>query len=127
MTLRTIVSSYWIVAFFVAAAAALMGGATAGLSALAGGVAVAVPGTVFALLLALHARFAPSAGFFLLGEAVKVVATVVLLIAAVKALGEPVWLALLAGLAFTAKAGWLSFVFSMRGNHGSFWARPHSL
>jgi len=127
MTLAAQVASYWLVAFSVALAALILAGGDAAVSAFAGGVAVALPGTFFAVTLAVRAQVAPSAAHFLLGEGVKVVATVALLIVAVKLLGHPVWLALLAGLALTAKAGWLSIYLSMRGNHGSFWARTHSL
>jgi F0F1-type ATP synthase assembly protein I len=81
------------------------------MSAFAGGTAVALPNTLFALSLVLRMKLrgSISAVTLLGGEVVKLVLTVTLLVLAAKfGLRQPVWLAMIGGVVLAVKAQWLA-------------------
>lgn len=85
---------------------ALIGGAPAAISALLGGAACFIPNGLFALKLAAAARRpqGTDAAVFLIGEFVKVVATVVLLALIVATYRNLVWLAMLVSIIAVLKS-----------------------
>jgi len=85
---------------------ALIGGAPAAISALLGGAACFIPNGLFALKLAAAARRprGTDAAVFLIGEFVKVVATVVLLALIVATYKNLVWLAMLVSIIAVLKS-----------------------
>lgn len=89
----------------------LTGRATAGWSAAYGALAVVLPALVFARGLVRQQRWA-NAGAALLGffvwELVKIVLTVMMLLAAPKLIGQLNWLALLAGFVVVLKVNWVA-------------------
>ncbi len=127
LRLRHFVSWYWLMALLTAGATAVLWGERAAWSALAGGLAVAVPSTAFALALAAHRRWMPSATSFFLGELIKVLAILAGLLLAVRWLGQPDWAALLVGVMVTAKSGLLGIFLISRGKHGSIGTRAYGL
>lgn len=90
-----------------------VGGPAAGLSALAGGSACVVPNGLFALRLAAAARRpqGTTAAAFFVGEFVKVVSTVALLLLVVWAYRDLVWLALIAAVIVTLKSYFVALIW----------------
>lgn len=90
-----------------------VGGPAAGLSALAGGAACVVPNGLFALRLAAAARRpqGTTAATFFVGEFVKVVSTVALLLLVVWAYRDLVWLALIAAVIVTLKSYFVALIW----------------
>jgi ATP synthase protein I len=96
--------------------AAAWGGPDAGLSAALGGLACIVPNALFAVRLGITARRpggATVSGFFI-GEFVKVVATVVLLMLIAHNYRGLNWLALIVGVIVALKSYFLMFFFVRR-------------
>ncbi len=105
------VALQWAVVLLVAAATLAGFGATSAGSALAGGAAIALPNTLFAigLMLRMQLKGGVAATALLGGELVKLMLTIALLLVAVKfSLRQPVWPALLAGVVLAVKAQWLA-------------------
>jgi len=90
----------------VSLASGLIGGAHAAVSALLGGAACFIPNGLFALKLAAAARRpqGTDAAVFLVGEFVKVVATIALLALIVASYRDLVWLALLVSIIAVLKS-----------------------
>jgi ATP synthase protein I len=90
----------------VAAAAMLLGGANAALSAVVGGAACFVPNGLFALRLALSAKRpqGASAATFFVGEFVKLGSTVALLALIAWAYKDVVWLAVVIAIIAALKS-----------------------
>lgn len=98
--------------FVVAAVAGMLAGPRGAVSAALGGVAVVLPGALFALRLFAGSQKpggASPAAFFV-GEFMKVAATIALLAAAASLYREMHWLALLAGLVVALKANLLALL-----------------
>ena len=85
---------------------ALIGGAPAAISALLGGAACFVPNGLFALKLVAASRrpHGTDAAVFLIGEFVKVVSTIVLLMLIVATYKNLVWLAMLVSIIAVLKS-----------------------
>ncbi len=97
----------------VAALAALVGGASAALSALAGGLACVVPNALFALRLHWESRRPGGAtmqGFFV-GEFAKLAATVLILFVVARVYHELDWPAFVVGFIAVLKSYFLMFLF----------------
>ncbi len=124
IALPQMVSWYWLMGGVVSGVAYLLSGAEAGRSALWGTVVVALPSTLFALWLMLRGLLPGGGVAFLLGEALKVVA-ILLLAWKVTQLDQQLhWLSFLIGLALTAKAGWIGLLWTTFGsNHGGICCR----
>lgn len=90
----------------VSLASGLIGGPHAAISALLGGAACFIPNGLFALKLAAAARRpqGTDAGVFLVGEFVKVVATIALLALIVASYRNLVWLALIVSIIAVLKS-----------------------
>ena len=101
-------------ATLVAVAAAVAGiffGAHSAVSLLIGGVAYLLPNLLFVVRLsAMAASGRASAASFLVGEAIKVAATVAILVGAQVMVPDLQWLALLIGLFVALKANLLAFL-----------------
>ncbi len=97
----------------VALIAWAVGGPAAGLSALAGGLACVLPNGLFALRLAAAARRpqGTSAATFFVGEFVKVVSTVALLLLVVWAYRDLVWLAMIVAVIVTLKSYFVALIW----------------
>jgi len=113
------VSAWWIVVGqvvvgFVAALAAWAwtGKQNVGLSVAYGALAVAIPAGVYARALSRHASFGGAA--FLVWELVKLVLTVVLLLAAPRMVAGLSWLGLLAGVILATKMYWVALAWMRR-------------
>ncbi len=100
----------------IAALAAAVAGSHAALSALLGGLACVVPNGLFAWRLAWDARRPGGATVqgFVVGEFVKLVATVAILFAAGRLYRDIVWPALIIGFVAVLKSYWLMFVVGRR-------------
>jgi ATP synthase protein I len=100
-------------AALLAAAFCAWFGMNAALSALAGGLAYAVPNSLFALTLMLKSRVqGANPVSFLLGEGVKIILTVAILGLINVLLPTVVWPAVIAGLILVVKAQLLAFIFT---------------
>lgn len=90
----------------VSLASGLIGGPHAAISALLGGAACFIPNGLFAFKLAAAARRpqGTDAGVFLVGEVVKVVATIALLALIVASYRNLVWLALIVSIIAVLKS-----------------------
>lgn len=104
----------WSVSVIVALIALLIGGKAAGLSGLLGAACVALPNSLLAFKLLMNSMRPDGSGStttVLVGEFVKVVAVVLLLVLVVKLGGALiVWPALLAGLIAALKSYWVMLV-----------------
>ena len=110
------VSLQFLVTFFVAALAALWGGADAAYSAALGGLACVVPNALFAVRLQIEARRLGGARFqgFFVGEFLKVATTVALLVLLAYNYRALNWLAMIVGVIVALKSYFLMFVFIRR-------------
>lgn len=98
--------------FLVAVIAAWLGGQHAALSALLGGLVCFVPNALLALRLSMTARnHRATAATFFIGEAIKVLSMLLLLVAVVKLYGNLVWWALLLGLIAALKSYFVAILF----------------
>jgi ATP synthase protein I len=90
-----------------------LGGPAAGWSALAGGMACALPSGLCALRLAAAARRpqGTSAATFFVGELLKVASTVALLALVVWAYRDLVWLAMIAAVIVTLKSYFIALIW----------------
>lgn len=100
----------------VTGCALLVGGNTAGLSALLGGMSYFLPSLLFALRLSRLARAAVTSGAsypieFFLGEAMKIALTIGLLVLCHLLVPDLMWGWFLGGLATALQAGFLAFLF----------------
>jgi len=106
-----IVALQWLVGVALSAGLAALSVHHA-LSALWGSIAVAVPSSLFALRLTV--RSGPGSpvdvAVFLVGEILKIVATILLLALVAKFYGQLVWWALLLGVVVTIKSYFLIFL-----------------
>jgi ATP synthase protein I len=110
-TLLRALKFQWAAVLLVGAVCALFG-ADAALSALAGGLAYAVPNSLFALTLMLKSRVqGANPVSFLLGEGVKIILTVAILGLINTVLPNVVWLAVIVGLIVVVKAQLAAFIF----------------
>lgn len=101
----------------VSAAAGLVGGGGAAISALLGGLACVVPSALFAVRLALDLRRPGGAtvyGFFV-GEFAKLALTVLMLFGIATVFHGLNWLALIVGFIAALKSYFLMFVFGRSG------------
>ncbi len=96
----------WFAVLVTAAIALMLSGPTAAGSALLGGMAAAIPNTLFAARLGLHRGRRPESYpvVFFLGEFIKIGLTILLFGAVIVWGGEQHWLALTLGLIVTLKA-----------------------
>ncbi len=96
----------------VAIVAGLLAGKTAAASAALGGLAIVLPNGLFALRLFVEGRKPGGAApaVFLIGEFIKVAATLALLVLAAKLYRDMHWLALIAGLVVALKANLLALL-----------------
>lgn len=124
-----VVRWYWLIGSSAALVAGIVGGGASARSALWGVIAVALPATLFALWLVVRSRACGTVGgaAFLVGEALKVGATVGLVWSAVRAEPDLQWAPFLLGVALTAKAGWIGLFLMFGRNHGSFRCRTNSV
>ncbi len=92
--------------------AGLLSGGNAAVSALLGGAAIVLPNSFFALRLFVegHKSGGASPAVFLIGEFIKVAATLALLVLAAKLYRDMHWLALIAGLVVALKANLLALL-----------------
>ncbi|MGL4574101.1 MAG: ATP synthase subunit I [Burkholderiaceae bacterium] len=111
-TLLRALKFQWVAALLVAAVGAWFGVHTA-LSALAGGLAYAIPNSLFALTLMLKSRVqGANPVSFLLGEGMKIILTVAILGLINVMLPTVVWPAVIVGLIVVVKAQLLAFIFN---------------
>lgn len=97
---------------FVAILAGLLAGKNAAVSAALGGAAIVLPNSLFALRLFVEGQKPDGASpaVFLIGEFIKVAATLALLVLAAKLYRDMQWLALIAGLVVALKANLLALL-----------------
>jgi ATP synthase protein I len=110
-TLVRVLKIQWAAVLVVSAVGALFS-AHAALSAGAGGIAYALPNSLFALILVLKSRVqgANPVSFFL-GEGVKIILAIAILGLISKVLPSVVWPAVIAGLTVVVKSQLVAFIF----------------